>query len=86
MKILSYQWKLFMNKFILIIWLLLSKKSECFIFSVIIPIYNTGRYLYDSIGSLINQTIGFNNIQIILINDGSTDNSEEICLKYKKKI
>ena len=74
-----------MNKFILIIWLLLSKKSECFIFSVIIPIYNTGRYLYDSIGSLINQTIGFNNIQIILINDGSTDNSEEICLKYKKK-
>ena len=49
------------------------------------PIYNTGRYLDGSIGSLINPTIGFNNIQIILINDGSIDKSEEICLKYKKK-
>ena len=33
--------------------------------------------------SLLNQTINFKNIQIILVNDGSTDNSEEICLKYK---
>ena len=56
-----------------------------FFFSVIIAIYNTGRYLDDSIGSLLNQTIGIDNIQIILINDGSTDNSEEICLKYQKK-
>ena len=37
----------------------------------------------DSIGSLFNQTIGFENIQIILVNDGSTDNSEDICLKFK---
>ena len=57
----------------------------CFKFSVIIAIYNTGRYLNDSIGSLLNQTIGFENIQLILINDGSTDNSEEICLRYHKK-
>ena len=47
-------------------------------------IYNTGRYLDDSIGSLYNQTIGFSNIQIILVNDGSIDNSEQICLKYQK--
>ena len=56
---------------------------NCFTFSVIMAIYNTGRYLDDSIGSLINQTIGFDEIQLILINDGSSDNSEEICLKYK---
>ena len=53
-------------------------------FSVIISVYNSGRYLNESIGSLINQTIGFENIQIILVNDGSTDNSENICLKYKE--
>ena len=54
-------------------------------FSVIIAIYNSGRYLDDSISSLINQTIGLRKIQIILINDGSTDETEEICLKYKKE-
>ena len=48
------------------------------------PIYNVARYLDESIGSLINQTIDFKSIQIILVNDGSTDNAEEICLKYKK--
>ena len=46
-------------------------------------IYNTGRYLDDSIGSLINQTINFNQIQIILVNDGSSDQSEKICLNYQ---
>ena len=70
---------------ILIIYALIFNKSECYIFSVIISIYNTGRYLDDSIGSLVNQTIGFEHIQIILVNDGSTDNSESICLKYKEK-
>ena len=58
--------------------------AKIYLFSVIMSIYNTARYLDDSIESIINQTIGFNNIQLILINDGSTDNSEEICLKYKK--
>ena len=57
---------------------------KCYHFSVIIAIYNTGRYLDQSIGSLLKQTIGYKEIQIILINDGSTDNSEEICLKYQK--
>lgn len=51
--------------------------------SIIIPIYNTEDYLEDAINSLINQTIGFQNIQLILVNDGSQDNSEKICLKYK---
>ena len=57
-----------------------------FLFSVIISIYNTGKYLDESIGSLLNQTINFyENIQIILVNDGSTDNSGEICVKYRNK-
>ena len=51
---------------------------------MIIAIYNTGKYLNESITSVINQSIGYKEIQIILVNDGSTDNSEEICLKFKK--
>lgn len=58
---------------------------ETFIFSVIISIYNTERYLDDSIGSVVNQTIGLKNIQIILVNDGSTDETEKKCLRYKEK-
>lgn len=53
--------------------------------SVIVPIYNVGKYLEETIKSVVNQSIGFYNIQLILVNDGSTDNSEEICLKYKEK-
>lgn len=57
-----------------------------FLFSVIIPVYNVEKYLEDAIKSVIKQTIGFkNNIEIILVNDGSTDNSEKICNKYKNK-
>ena len=47
-------------------------------------IYNTGRYLNESISSILNQTVGYQNIQIILVNDGSSDNSEEICLVYQR--
>ena len=54
-------------------------------FSVVMPIYNVEKYLDDSIKSVTNQTIGFReNIQLILVNDGSTDNSEQICIKYKR--
>lgn len=55
-------------------------------FSVIIPIYNVENYLRDAIESIINQSIGFiDNIQLILVNDGSKDNSEKICIEYKQK-
>lgn len=54
-------------------------------FSVVIPIYNVEEYLEEAIESVINQTIGFEkNIQLILVNDGSKDKSEDICLKYKE--
>jgi len=44
--------------------------------SVIIPVYNTAQYLEDAIGSIMNQTL--RNIEIIVVNDGSTDDSERI--------
>lgn len=50
--------------------------------SVIIPIYNTEKYLEKCIESVINQT--FKNLEIILINDCSTDGSLEIIKKYEK--
>ena len=54
----------------------ISTSKNPYLFSVIISIYNSGRYLEETIGSIINQTIGFEKIQIILVNDGSTDNSD----------
>lgn len=51
--------------------------------SIIIPIYNTEKYLKKCLDSVINQS--YRNLEIILINDGSTDNSLNICNEYKKK-
>ena len=56
-----------------------------FNFSIIMPFFNVEEYLSEAIDSIINQTIGFEeNVQIILINDGSTDNSMDIALEYEK--
>jgi glycosyltransferase involved in cell wall biosynthesis len=52
--------------------------------SVIIPVYNSAQFLKESIESVINQT--YQNIEIICINDGSTDNSLEILKQYSDKI
>ncbi len=51
--------------------------------SVIVPIYNVEKYLKRAIESLINQT--YENLEILLINDGSTDSSGEICNEYAKR-
>lgn len=51
--------------------------------SIIMPVYNAEEYLKRSIESIINQT--YDNLEIILINDGSTDNSLNICKEYEKK-
>lgn len=50
--------------------------------SVIVPIYNTEKYLKKCVDSIIGQT--YKNIEIILINDGATDNSGTICDEYAK--
>lgn len=56
-----------------------------FTFSIIMAIYNTEQYLSEAIDSIINQTFGLDKIQIILVNDGSTDKSKEICDYYIEK-
>ena len=49
-------------------------------FSIIIPNYNKGKYIEECLNSVVNQTL--KNIEIIFIDDGSTDNSLEIIKKY----
>ncbi len=51
--------------------------------SMIIPVYNVEKYLKKCVESVINQTL--KDIEIILINDGSTDNSPEICNQYAQQ-
>lgn len=52
-------------------------------FSVLIPVYNTEKYLEDCVDSVLNQT--YQNFEIILIDDGSIDASGRICDKYSAK-
>lgn len=49
--------------------------------SVIVPVYNTEKYLRECLDSLVNQTL--KDIQIVIVDDGSTDSSPEIIAEYK---
>lgn len=51
--------------------------------SIIVPIYNVEAYIERCLNSLLNQT--YNNIEIVLVDDGSTDNSKKICDSYAIK-
>lgn len=59
---------------------MLKKQPEI---SVIVPVYNVERYLNKCLDSILYST--FSEIEVILVNDGSTDNSEKICHEYVKK-
>ena len=53
------------------------------VFSIIIPVYNVQSYLRECIDSLLHQS--FDSFEIILVDDGSTDASPEICDDYAKR-
>lgn len=53
------------------------------VLSIIVPVYNAAKYLSQCIDSVLAQT--FTDFELILVNDGSTDESEKICLLYMKK-
>ena len=60
------------------------KEKPCMVkVSVILPIYNVAPYLDETFQSIISQTL--KDIEIIAVNDGSTDNSEEIVRKYQQQ-
>lgn len=50
--------------------------------SIIIPVYNVSKYLPRCVESVLNQT--YNNLEIILVNDGSTDKSGQLCNSYSR--
>lgn len=59
--------------------------NKSFDFSVIMAVYNVEAYLEEAVESLIQQDYGFDHIQLILVDDGSPDNSGKICDTYQKK-
>ena len=56
--------------------------NNCELITVVVPVYNVEKYLERCINSIIHQTI--KNIEIILVNDGSTDGSRKICEYYRE--
>jgi len=53
--------------------------------SIIIPTYNAEKYLEKTINSVIKQTIGFENLELIIVDDNSNDNTQKIIENYSKK-
>jgi len=60
-----------------------NQENKMQLISVIVPVYNIENYLSECIESILKQT--YQNIELILVDDGSTDNSGMICEKYKKQ-
>lgn len=60
----------------------MSKKFEYRV-SIIVPIYNAEKHLRECLDSLVMQTISYEDMEVLLINDGSTDGSLKICKEYE---
>ena len=54
-------------------------------FSIVMSVFNSEKFIDEAIESIINQDYGFDRIQLILVDDGSTDHSAEICDNYAIK-
>ena len=59
--------------------------KQKYLISVIVPVYNVRDYLEECLDSVTGQTLGFENIQLILVNDGSKDDSGAICERYSRE-
>ena len=53
--------------------------------SVIIPVYNVEKYIAQCLDSIVNQSIGIENIEVIIVNDATPDNSMEIVEEYASR-
>lgn len=51
--------------------------------SIIVPIYNSEQYLKHCLDTIMNQT--YSTFECLMVDDGSTDNSSDICTEYAKK-
>ena len=61
-------------------------KTSDKLISVIIPCYNAEDYIHETLDSVIGQTLDFRgNIELVLVDDGSQDDTLEICRRYEKK-
>ena len=61
----------------------LMKNENKDLVSIILPCYNAEKHIEKCIKSIINQT--YENIEIIIVDDGSTDNTYDVALKYAEK-
>lgn len=63
--------------------MMLQNQGEQPLISVVVPVYNVAEYLPECVDSIINQT--YKNLEIILVDDGSTDACPDICDEYAKR-
>lgn len=56
--------------------------DEDYLISIVIPIYNAEKYLEECLSSIKNQT--YKNFEVIMVNDGSKDDSETICKRFSE--
>lgn len=54
-------------------------------YSIVVPVYNSEKYLRKCVDSLVAQTIEKDKLEIVLVNDGSTDGSADLCREYASK-
>ena len=61
------------------------KSHDKFKVSVVVPVYNTAEYLPECLDSLVGQSIGLDAIQVVVVDDGSTDDSGEVIRAYAER-